>query len=176
MRQQRTTVFVSYCGKNRRWLDRLKVHLKPYDRRGDLDLWDDSNIDAGDHWHSEISAAIDRAAASVMLVSADFLASDFVAVHELPKLLHKAANKGARILPIYVEPCDLANHAALAALQAVNSPQKPLAELTRVEAERVLVRVAEAIGKILSPDAAAKRKAGRPQADIDAATTAEIVR
>jgi TIR domain len=72
----RTTIFVSYCRRNKRWLDRLKVHLEPYDRRGDLDLWDDSKIDPGDRWHAAISDAIDRAAASVVLISADFLASD----------------------------------------------------------------------------------------------------
>jgi hypothetical protein len=152
---RRTTVFVSYCHKNRRWLDRLRVHLTPYDRRGDLDLWDDTKIAPGDRWSSSIGEAIDRAAASIVLISADFLASDFVAVHELPKLLHKAERAGARILPIFVEPCDLANHPELASFQAVNSPKKPLAETSRVDAERVLVRTVEAIATILSGDSAA---------------------
>ena len=156
----RTTVFVSYCHRNKRWLDRLKVHLKPYDRRGDLDLWDDSKIDPGDRWHSAISDAIDRAAASVVLISADFLASDFVAVHELPKLLQKAERAGARILPIFVEPCELASHPELASFQALNSPNKPLAETSRVEAERVLVRAVEVIGKLIASQGAA----GPPQA------------
>jgi hypothetical protein len=146
---QPTTVFVSYCRRDRRWLERLKVHLTPYDRRGDLDLWDDTKIDAGDLWRAGIADAIERAAASVVLVSADFLASDFVATHELPKLLHKAERAGTRILPVFVEPCELSNHPELASFQGVNTPQKPLAEMTRVEAERVLVRTAEAIGKIL---------------------------
>lgn len=146
----RTTIFVSYCHRNKRWLDRLKVHLKPYDRRGDLDLWDDSKIDPGDRWHAAISDAIDRAAASVVLISADFLASDFVAVHELPKLLHRAERAGARILPIFVEPCELTSHPELASFQALNSPNKPLAEASRVEAERVLVRAVEVIGKLLA--------------------------
>jgi hypothetical protein len=152
--QRRTTVFVSYCHKNRRWLDRLRVHLTPYDRRGDLDLWDDTKIAPGDRWSSSIGDAIDRAAASIVLISADFLASDFVAVHELPKLLHKAERAGARILPIFVEPCDLANHPELASFQALNSPKKPLAETSRVDAERVLVRAVEAIATILSGDSA----------------------
>jgi len=161
---QRTTIFVSYCHRNKRWLDRLKVHLKPYDRRGDLDLWDDSKIDPGDRWHTAISDAIDRAAASVLLISADFLASDFVAVHELPKLLHKAERAGARIIPIFVEPCELASHPELAAFQALNSPNKPLAEASRVEAERVLVRAVEAIGKLL----ASQRSAAPPHAQRSA--------
>jgi len=160
---ERTTIFVSYCHRNKRWLDRLKVHLKPYDRRGELDLWDDSKIDPGDRWHAAIGSAIDRAAASVVLISADFLASDFVAVHELPRLLHKAEREGARILPIFVEPCELTSHPELASFQALNSPNKPLAEASRVEAERVLVRAVEAIGKLLTArnDAVPSRDGGR---------------
>jgi hypothetical protein len=168
---QRTTVFVSYCHRNKRWLDRLKVHLKPYDRRGDLDLWDDTKIDPGDRWHAAISDAIDRAAASVVLISADFLASDFVAIHELPKLLLKAERAGARILPIFVEPCELTNHPELAAFQALNSPTKPLAETSRVEAERVLVRAVEVIGKLLASKSGGPPtpRTGAPPAAVDSA-------
>jgi TIR domain len=150
MGPDRTTIFVSYCRKNSRWLERLKVHLKPYDRRGDLDLWDDTRIDPGDRWRSAISDAIDHAAASIVLISADFLASDFVAVHELPRLLHRAERDGARILPIFVEPCGLENHPQLASFQALNSPSRALAETTRVDAERVLVQAVKAIGDILA--------------------------
>src|SRR6185295_14948240 len=96
----RTTVFVSYSHTNRRWLERLRIHLKPYDRRGELDLWDDSKIDPGARWQASIAAAIDRAAVSVVLISADFLASDFVVIHELPKLLQKAKLAGVGIMPI----------------------------------------------------------------------------
>jgi hypothetical protein len=163
MRPERTTIFVSYCRKNSRWLERLKVHLKPYDRRGDLDLWDDSRIEPGDAWHSAISDAIDRAAASVVLISADFLASDFVAVHELPRMLHKAERDGARILPIFVEPCGLENHPQLASFHALNSPSRALAETTRVEAERVLVQAVKAIGDIVARKAARQPAAGAPQ-------------
>src|SRR5687767_1727766 len=174
---QRTTVFVSYCRRNRRWLERLKVHLTPYDRLGELDLWDDSRIHPGDRWHAEINAAIDRAAASVMLISADFLASDFIASHELPKLLRKAERAGARILPVFVEPCELTNHPELASFQGINTPAKPLAEMSRVEAERVLVRAAETIGKLLGsrrPPADDEQAAAVGTASADASLFDEL--
>lgn len=170
---QRTTVFVSYCHRNKRWLDRLKVHLKPYDRRGDLDLWDDTKIHPGDRWQTAISDAIDRAAASIVLISADFLASDFVASHELPKLLRKAERAGATILPIFVEPCELTNHPELASFQSLNSPTRPLAETSRVEAERVLVRAVEAIGNLLAGQGAAPNRTRHPIADNGAADVFE---
>ena len=102
---ERKTIFVSYSHRDRPWLDRLYVHLKPFERNGRLELWNDEKIAPGAQWRQEIEQAIDRAAASVLLVSADFLASDFVAVHELPRLLKKADR--ARVLPIIVAPCEL---------------------------------------------------------------------
>ena len=83
---RRTGVFVSYSHKDLRWLERLQVHLAPYVRRGDVTLWDDTKIQPGDLWQPAIQNAIERAAAFVLLVSADFLASEFIVSKELPRL------------------------------------------------------------------------------------------
>lgn len=146
---QRMTVFVSYSRTDSRWLQRLQVHLKPLARRGDLVLWDDTRIGPGDRWRSAIRDAIERAAASVLLISADFLASDFVASEELPPLLEKAETSGARILPIIVQPCRLSNHPELAKFQSLNPPSKPLSKLSDAEVEEVFVSAAEQVERVL---------------------------
>src|SRR2546425_10101985 len=87
-------VFVSYSHKDQRWLDRLHVHLKPLERQGLVELWDDTRIAAGTIWRSEIKQAIDTAQVAVLLISADFLASDFIAADELPPLLRRAESAG----------------------------------------------------------------------------------
>lgn len=145
----RPTVFVSYCHRDRVWLERLQVHLKPLGTRGDLVLWDDTRIDPGEKWRSAISEAIGRSAGSILLISADFLASDFVVSEELPSLLHRAERDGARIIPIVVQPCRLANHPELAAFQTLNAPDRPLSKLTHAEAEEVFVRAAEEVERVL---------------------------
>ena len=66
---------------------------------------------------------------AVLLVSADFLASDFIADNELPPLLVAAENEGVIILPVIVSPCLFTNVPALARFQAVNLPSKPLSAL-----------------------------------------------
>ena len=146
---QRTTVFVSYSRTDSRWLQRLQIHLKPLARRGDFVLWDDTRIDPGDRWRPAIRDAIERAAAAVLLISADFLASDFVVSEELPTLLEKAETSGARIIPIIVQPCRLSNHPELAKFQSLNSPSKPLSKLSDVEVEEVFVSAAEQVERVV---------------------------
>jgi TIR domain len=144
------TVFVSYSHRDKQWLDRLQVHLRPLARGGDLELWDDTRLDPGDQWRTAIRGAIEQAAASVLLISADFLASDFVATEELPALLRRAERAGTRIIPIIVGPCRLASHPDLAAFQAVNSPSMALSKLAYADAEDVFVRVAEQVDAVLT--------------------------
>src|SRR4051794_40318376 len=94
---QGTHVFVSYSHKDQKWLDRVRVHLRPSVREGLLDLWDDSRINAGADWRAEITNALSRARVAILLVSADFLASDFIIHEELPPLLDGAATNGVVI-------------------------------------------------------------------------------
>jgi hypothetical protein len=147
---RRTTIFISYSRKDRRWLDRLQVYLKPYDQRGLLAIWDDKKIKPGDQWRNQIQTAIDNAAASVLLVSAEFLASDFIVNDELPPLLRKAESGGAKIFPLYVGPVSLKAYPELARFQAFNDPAKPLRSLTKPRADKVLSDVAAEIDELLN--------------------------
>jgi TIR domain len=73
----RTKVFISYSHKDQEWLYRLQTHLKPLVREG-LDCWDDTHIRPGDDWKQEIQNALDTAQIAVLLISANFFASDFI--------------------------------------------------------------------------------------------------
>src|SRR5919206_406000 len=91
----RTKVFISYSHADKDWLERLKRHLKPLVREGRLDYWDDTHIRPGDDWRQEIRTALDTAQAAVLLISADFFASDFIDENELPPLLAAGQAMGA---------------------------------------------------------------------------------
>src|SRR3954454_14619457 len=147
----RTKVFISYSHADKEWLERLKRHLKPLVREGNLDCWDDTHIRPGDNWKQEIQNALDTAQVAVMLISADFFASDFIDEAELPPLLDAAKAKGVRILPVILSASRFARNLTLRNFQAVNPPSRPLNEMPQAEQEKVLDRLAHTIESVLDP-------------------------
>jgi chaperonin GroEL len=148
---QRPVVFVSYSHQDRQWLARLRVHLKPLERNSDVDIWDDSRIDAGAKWKDEIRQALASAKVAVLLVSADFFNSDFIASDELPPLLSAAEGKGTRIIPLHLSPSRFSKTPALSQFQSINDPATPLVDLSLGAQEAVFVKLADAIEKHLFP-------------------------
>jgi hypothetical protein len=145
---KRDSVFVSYSHRDARWLDRLRVHLRPLEREGKVKAWDDTRIKSGSRWRDEIRAAIDESLVAVLLVSADFLASDFVAEQELPPLLKAAQDDGALILPVIVSPSRFGAYADLNDFQAINPPDHPLSSMDYNAQEEIFVTLTERIEEI----------------------------
>jgi tetratricopeptide (TPR) repeat protein len=159
-RSARTRVFISYSHKDAEWLERLNVHLKPLEREGRIDRWDDTKIRPGARWQEEIRHAITSAKVAVLLISADFPASDFMTTHELPPLLAAAEVGGAVILPVIVSPSRFERMPRLSQFQAVNPPSRPLVSMTGGEREAVFVKVADTIEAVLNLPAPPPEGAG----------------
>jgi T3SS (YopN, CesT) and YbjN peptide-binding chaperone 3/TIR domain len=141
----RERIFVSYSHQDRKHLDRLLVHLRPLERSGIIDLWSDIQLRPGSKWKSEIAEAIARSKVAILLISADFLASQFITENELPPLLRAAKSDGVVILPVIVGASRFTKTAELSIFQSVNDPAKPLAVLPVAERERIWVRVADSV-------------------------------
>lgn len=141
---ERSQVFISYSHKDHKWLERIQVHLRPLERENRIERWDDTRIQPGSQWRIEIKRALERARVAVLLVSADFLASDFIQDDELPPLLTAAQEGGAVVLPIIVSP-SLFERSRLAAFQAVNPPSSPLIQMSSAKRERLFAVLATAI-------------------------------
>jgi len=134
-------VFISYSHKDQKYLDRLHVHLAPYERSSEVEVWDDTKIMPGSDWKKEVEQALKKADVAILLVSADFIASKFITENELPPLLVAAQAGGTTILSIILSPCTF-EYTKLARYQAVNNPSKPLSSMSRGEREEVWVKVA----------------------------------
>ena len=139
------TVFISYCHTDLDYLKRLQIHLRPLEKENVIDLWDDTKIKAGSKWRKEIERALDRAGIAILLISADFLASDFIVDNELPPLLKTAEQKGAIILPVIIKPCRFARDKNLSQFQAINNPARPIQGLSEVEQEELYARICERV-------------------------------
>jgi hypothetical protein len=148
----RTRIFVSYSHADADWLKRLQVHLKPLERAGTIEWWDDTRILSGMDWKTEIRKALAAAHIGVLLVSADFVASDFIANHELPNLLAAAQDRGLMILSLIVGPSRFKRMPELSRFQAVNDPDRPLIGLSKAEQEAELLKLANRIEDLADPN------------------------
>jgi tetratricopeptide (TPR) repeat protein len=147
-KQKRTKVFISYSSKDANWLERLRTHLQPLERDHKIEIWDDTKILPGSNWRAEIEKSLQSAKVAVLLISADFINSDFITKNELPPLLEAAEREDAVILPIIVSP--IRKTAAILQYQTVNDPSRPLISLRRQQQEEVFVEVADRIVTLLA--------------------------
>jgi tetratricopeptide (TPR) repeat protein len=144
------TVFISYSHQDETWKDQLVRQLKVLELEGAFEVWEDRQIAAGDGWRSEIETAMARARAAVLLISADFLISEFIRGTEVPQLLQGRAKDGLRIIPLIVRPCPWRRIPWLAEIQGRPTDGRPLAEGSPVQIEKDLCALAEEIADLLS--------------------------
>ena len=123
-----------------------RLHLKPLVASYKIKLWSAAQIQPGQRWKQEIDDALASTRVAVLLVSPEFLASEFIRTVELPALL-EASNKGAiQILWIAVSPSGY-KYTEIAQFQAAHDPEEPLNTLTPAKRGKALVKIADKIQK-----------------------------
>jgi hypothetical protein len=142
---KKSQIFISYSHNEREYLDRLLIHLRPLEKEGLIDVWADTWLRVGDQWRAEIEQALDRASVAILLVSADFLASDFITENELPPLLRKAQEQGTRIIPVILKPCRFARDKNLQQFQSFNNPKETVVRMTAGKQEKLYDALAEEV-------------------------------
>lgn len=140
----RKKVFISYSHQDREWLEKLKKWLQPLEQGGLLDFWDDGKIEPGADWRQEIQEALGSAKLAVLLVSQNFLTSDFIPNQELTPILEKAASEGVSVLWIAVSESTYED-TPIERFQAVNDPGMPLDTLEPKDLNRQLKEIYKAL-------------------------------
>jgi hypothetical protein len=140
----RTEVFISYIRNDQDDLNRLLVHLKAAKLNNMVKYWDDTQIKPGELWSDAIKKAIASAHVAILLVSVDYLASEYILENELPPLLTASEEEGVTILPVILGPCFF-QRTDLARFQPVNDPSIPLSKMNQHEKDEVWNKVIKAI-------------------------------
>lgn len=149
-RSQRHELFISYSHQDEKWLERLRTHLNPLESLYGLERWDDSLIQPGDQWLKEIEAALARAQVALLLVSPDFLASEFIQRKELPALFRLAEEDGLRILWLPLRPSSWRLCPDIEKYQAIIPPDKSLAQMSKVNQDIAMVEITKKIQSIFT--------------------------
>lgn len=118
-------LFYSYSHKDETLRDALETHLAILKRQELLEDWHDRKILPGRDWESEIDAHIDEADVILLLVSPDFIASDYCYGKELSRALKRHESGQAEVVPVILRPVDWTG-APFSKLQALPRDGKPV--------------------------------------------------
>lgn len=119
------TVFYSYAHKDERYRLRLETCLSTLKRQGLIVTWHDRNISVGTEWAHEINTHLNSADLILLLISPDFIASDYCYSIEAQRAMERHHAGEARVIPILLRPTDWKG-VPFARLQALPSQAKPV--------------------------------------------------
>jgi tetratricopeptide (TPR) repeat protein len=150
-------IFISYSHEDEAWKDLVKTHLGVLEKAERLEVWDDRKIGCGDKWYPAIDEALLAADAAVLLISADFLTSDFILKEEVPRLLQRRDKKEMNIFPLIVRPCAWDSIDWLVDMQVRPYEGKPLSTLPDHQAEAHLTAFVKEIDGTAPGDQASQK-------------------
>ena len=146
-------VFISYAHRDARYRQQLETHLSALRRQGAIAEWHDQKIMPGAQWRDAIDQNLDSADCVLLLVTPDFIASDYCYSIEMQRALEKHREGRALVIPVIVRPADW-QHTPLRDLEALPEGAKPVIEWAR--RDRAWLSVAEGVRLALVSSSQAK--------------------
>lgn len=158
-------VFLSYSHEDQQAVAELRPFLVPLERAGLVAWWDDSRLRLGDDWEGEIERVLETVEVAVLILSQDFLNSDFIRELELPRILARARQQRLRVIPVFWRaslaertPISFTDPATgcresmlLTRFQGFGSPEALLKSLSPLGREQQFQRLAEQLLGLLAP-------------------------
>lgn len=101
-------VFISYAHKDHEHLENIQKYFAALKLEGWISAWDDREIESGGDWQQEIDARLNEADVILLLISADFIASEYCHSIELKRALERQADPSDRavVIPVILSSCD----------------------------------------------------------------------
>ncbi|PSB28503.1 hypothetical protein C7B82_13330 [Stenomitos frigidus ULC18] len=141
-----TDVFFSYSHRDEELRDELAIHLSMLKRQGIIAAWHDREITAGSDWAGAIDSHLNSASVILLLVSANFLASDYCYDLELEQAMKRHEAGEATVIPIILKPCDWTG-APFGKLQALPKNAKPVTKWD--DRDEAFLNVAQGIRAVI---------------------------
>lgn len=138
-------VFMSYSHADENLRDELEKHLAGLRRQGVITTWHDRRIGPGEDLHGQINAQLNTADIVLLLVSPDFLDSDYCFDLEMTRAMERHEQGDARVIPVILRPCDWQG-APFGNLRAVPADGKPVVQHATLD--EGLLEVAQAIREV----------------------------
>ena len=105
--KQAVRLFYSYSHRDEGLRNELETHLKLLQRQGLIETWNDRRIEAGEDWKGKIDENLERAGIILLLISADFIASDYCYEKEMMRALEREKNGEAIVIPVILRDVSL---------------------------------------------------------------------
>ncbi len=135
-------IFFSYSHKDEALRDQLATHLSTLRRQGIIKEWHDRKIGAGKEWAGEIDRNLESAHIILLLISADFINSDYCMDKEVRRAMERHESREARVVPIILRPVDW-DGLPFSKLQALPQDTKPITTWT--DRDEAFLNVAKGI-------------------------------
>lgn len=137
-------IFYCYSDNDQGLRDQLGKHLSSLKRSGIVSILSDRNIQKGSSWKDETDQSIKNADILLLLVSPDFIASEYCYSSEMKEALKRHEQGTVRVIPILIRPTDI-GHSPLSHLQAL--PENGQAIAGWRDQDEALSKVAQGIRK-----------------------------
>jgi len=144
----RLKIFFCYAREDEWLLKKLKAHLQPLQRHGPIDFWYDRDIRAGTEWKQEIDEHINSAQIILLLISQDFMSSNYCYGTEMQRAMERHERKAAKVIPIILRPVRW-KEAPFSKLQALPTDGKPLVSAAWHSIDEAFVDVVDGISLVI---------------------------
>jgi len=161
-------IFFCYAHEDEPLLNKLKSHLSPLQRQGLIDVWHDRDISASSEWEQEIKEQLNTAQIILLLISPDFMNSDYCYGTELKQAIDRHERKEARVIPIILRPVYW--QGVLGKLQALPKDALPATDPDWHNLDRAFFDAVEGIRKVVEeinkrPSQKSSEKVKEPPSD-----------
>jgi hypothetical protein len=143
------TVFISYSHKDEIEKERLLSHLGVLRGAGLIALWNDDQIAGGSDWETDINDAVGKARVAVLLITANFLNSEFILDKEVPAFLQRRKDEGLTVFPVIAKACAWNQISWLVKMNVRPKNGKPIWSDGGTHVDEDLAKIAEEIALIV---------------------------